>query len=347
MLFLEISVSIAVVVLFSVVFFSLWPDNTIIAIEPQSIYFGQEINVSKDNGTSELPQVTAEGNNVYVVWQDNTSGNYDIYFAHSPDNGKNFEPVRNLSKDNGTSELAQVTAEGNNVYVVWQGNTSGNYDIYFAHSPDNGKNFEPVRNLSKDNGTSELPQVTAEGNNVYVVWQDNTSGNYDIYFKSSSTNGTKFKSQRNLSKDNGTSELPQIESYKNLFYVVWKDTSNRTDRIFFKEGLKDNSTNAAEFGSLMKVSSKGNISKPELFAGANSFSSVWASNLDIASFIEFYPLNFFDSNNAIQLTRLSAKDNISSVSISGHNTDTYCVWENKKISNGDIFFKRISTKYFD
>ena len=47
---------------------------------------------------------------------------------------------------------------------------------------DNGKNFESVRNLSKNNGTSELPQVTAEGNNVYVVWQDNSNGNYDVYF---------------------------------------------------------------------------------------------------------------------------------------------------------------------
>jgi hypothetical protein len=295
MLFLVILISFEVILL-SVVFFSLWYDHTILAIEPQSIYFGEEINVSKDNGTSELPQVTAQGNNVYVVWQDNTSGNYDIYFAHSP---------------------------------------------------DNGKNFEPIRNLSKDNGTSELPQVTAQGNNVYVVWQDNTSGNYDIYFKSSSTNGTKFKSLRNLSKDNGTSELPQIESYKNRFSVIWKDSTNTTQRIFIKEGLKDSTTNSTEFVSLTKVSSRGIISKPNLFAEANFFSSIWASNLANSSFIEFYPLNFYDSNNAIQLTKLSYKANIPSVSISGYNTDAYCVWENKKISNSDIFFKRISTKYLD
>jgi hypothetical protein len=37
------------------------------AVEPKSIYFGVEINISNNNGTSELPQVTAEGNNVYYV----------------------------------------------------------------------------------------------------------------------------------------------------------------------------------------------------------------------------------------------------------------------------------------
>ena len=284
------------VILFSVVFL-VSCENTALGIEPTSIYFGDEINISKNNGTSELPQITAEGNNVYVVWQDNTNGNYDVYFAYSP---------------------------------------------------DNGKNFESIRNLSKNNGTSELPQITAEGNNVYVVWQDNTNGNYDVYFKSSSTNGTKFKSIRNLSKNNGTSELPQIATYKDLVYVIWKDSTSGTDRIFFKDGQKENSTNITEFGSLNKLVSIGNVSKPKIVAGSNFFSGIWTSNLANASVIEFYPVKFFDnSNNPIQLTKLSSKDSITNVSIFGHNSDTYLVWENKKISNGDIFFKKISTRFFD
>jgi hypothetical protein len=203
-------------------------------------------------------------------------------------------------------------------------------------------------NISKNNGTSELPQITAEGNNVYVVWQDNTNGNYDVYFKSSSTNGTKFKSIRNLSKNNGTSELPQIATYKDLVCVLWKDTTSGTDTIFFKDGQKENSTNITEFGSSNKLVSNGNVSKPKIVAGLNFFSGVWTSNLGNASAIEFYPLKFFDnSNNPIQLTKLSSKDSITSVSIFGHNNDIYLVWENKKISNGDIFFKKISTTFFD
>src|SRR6188474_1257708 len=367
-------------------------EHNILGFEPRSIYFGQEINISKNNGTSELPQVTAEGNNVYVVWQDNTTGNYDINFAHSSDNGKSFESVRNLSKNNGTSELPQVTAEGNNVYVVWQDNTTGNYDINFAHSSDNGKSFESVRNLSKNNGTSELPQVTAEGNNVYVVWQDNTTGNYDINFahssdngksfesvrnlsknngtselpqvtaegnnvyvvwqdnttgnydinfKSSSTNGTNFKSTRNLSKNNGTSEFPQIKFFNDVFYVIWNDRTVGTDRIYFREGRIDDSTKAPEFGSLTKLPGNGNVSKPRIFGATHSFSIVWISNFANASLIGYYPLNFFDdSSNTVQLSKLSEKDKIANVSVSGYNTNIYIVWENKKVSNSDIVFKR-------
>ena len=70
----------------------------------------------------------------------------------------------------------------------------------------------------------------------------------------------------------------RLNLIKDRFYVIWKDSTNGTDRIFFKEGRKDNSTNIIEFGSLMKVSSNGNVSKPGIFAGANFFSSVWISN---------------------------------------------------------------------
>ena len=52
----------------------------------------------------------------------------------------------------------------------------------------NGTKFKD-RNVSKNNGTSQLPQIAAQGNNVYVVWQDNTPGNYDILLKRSPNNG--------------------------------------------------------------------------------------------------------------------------------------------------------------
>jgi len=336
----------AVIISFSI-FFLLMSENAN-AIEPKSIYFGEEINVSKNNGTSELPQVTAEGNNVYVVWQDNSSGNYDVYFAHSPDNGENFELIKNLSKNNGTSELPQVTAEGNNVYVVWQDNSSGNYDVYFAHSPDNGENFELIKNLSKNNGTSELPQVTAEGNNVYVVWQDNSSGNYDVYFKPSSSDGTKFKSTRNLSKNNGTSQYPKIASNNDVFHVVWKDDRNGKQDIFSKEGRIENLSNSIEFGSLTKLQGIGDASKPEIFVGENFVPTIWASSSEINSVINIYPVSFFDdSNDAIKLTKSASKGNILDLRISGYSINAYCVWENKDVLNGDIFFKRLSTDVID
>ena len=264
--------------------------NTVMGIDPKSIYFDKEINISKNNGTSQLPQVTAEGNNVYVVWQDNTGGNYDVFFAYSPDNGRNFKSV----------------------------------------------------NLSKNNGTSQLPQVTAEGNNVYVVWQDNTGGNYDVFTKSSSNGGIKFKSSRNLSKNNGTSELPQIASTKDSFYVSWKDYTNGNISAFFKEGRKNSPTSNIEFGTTKRIINNANISKPLIFFSGGTFVSVWTVDSGDSSLIRFFPIQYFeDSTDAFQLTASYPSEKISNVSISGYDGGIYYVWETKKIPTSEIFFKRM------
>ena len=252
----------------------------------------------------------------------------------------------NISNNNGTSELPQVTAEGNNVYVVWQDDSGGNYDVYFAHSPDNGKNFESIKNLSKNNGTSELPQVTAEGNNVYVVWQDDSGGNYDVYFKPSSSDGTKFKSTRNVSKNNGTSQFPKISVHNDVFHIAWKDNSNDNQDIFSKDGQIEN--NNTELGSLKKYIDIGNASNPAIFAGKKFTPVVWSSSSTESSSIYIYPVGFIDdSEDAIQLTKSDSKDSILSVYIISLDADAYLVWENKDVLNGDIFVKRLSTDYFE
>jgi hypothetical protein len=176
-----------------------------------------------------------------------------------------------------------------------------------------------------------------------VVWQDDTNGNYDVYTKSSSTNGTKFKSTRNLSKNNGTSELPQISSSKDNFYVSWKDEANGTVSTYFKEGRKDSSTTNIEFGSSKRILNRGNVSNLQLTIGANVFSSIWTSNSANSSAIMFYPLEFFDdSNEAIQVIKSSLNLKIRSLSITGDHMAIYIVWENNGFSTSDIFFKKLS-----
>jgi hypothetical protein len=89
-----------------------------------SLYFGRSLNLSNNSGASQAQNMAASENNVYVVWQDNSTGNDEIYFRHSTDNGQEFGDTVNLSKDIGQSESPQLAASENNVYVVWQDNST-------------------------------------------------------------------------------------------------------------------------------------------------------------------------------------------------------------------------------
>jgi hypothetical protein len=53
----------------------------------------------------------------------------------------------------------------------------------FRASSSEGSSFGSVKNLSDNSGDSINPQIVSSGGNVYVVWSDDTPGNYDILFK--------------------------------------------------------------------------------------------------------------------------------------------------------------------
>ena len=55
-----------------------------------------------------------------------------------------------------------ASGDGNNIYVVWWTNRSGNWEVMFRASTDGGQTFGPVINLGT-NGT--ITTTTRSGNN--------------------------------------------------------------------------------------------------------------------------------------------------------------------------------------
>jgi len=148
-------------------------------------HFGSISNLSNNDGHSIIPQMDLHGSNVYIVWQDNTPGNFDIFFRVSTNNGSTFSPseAKNLSNNAGNSINAQISSVSDAVRIVWQDDTLGDSDILFKASGNEGATFGSTKNLSNNDGDSSVPQIISSGGNIYVVWQDDTPGNFDILFK--------------------------------------------------------------------------------------------------------------------------------------------------------------------
>jgi hypothetical protein len=210
---------------------------------------------SPETEDSRDPQISSTGNNVYVVWQDDTSGNNEILFAESDDNGDNFDMPDNISRTAEGSFVPQISSAGNNVYVVWQDSTpttpNNDVDIFFVASNNNGQTFSfPPDNLSNTITSSFDPKISSEGNNVYIIWEDNLQ-NVDVFFIASNDNGNTFPNPKvNLSNNEAGSLNPQISSEGNNVYVVWDDNTPPDDEIFFR--LSDNSGD--NFGQVANLS---------------------------------------------------------------------------------------------
>ena len=94
-----------------------------------------------------------------------------------------------LGHDVGDLASARMAAVGNNnLYVTWNDYLAGKHDILLAKSTDGGNSFGKTINVSHNRGFSLAPVVAASPlskNDLYIAWDDNSTGNYEIYFAKS------------------------------------------------------------------------------------------------------------------------------------------------------------------
>jgi hypothetical protein len=100
------------------------------------------------------------GDNVYITWWSNRTGNDEVLFRASTDGGATFNDRINLSNTTDAESVdAEIAAEGGNVIVTWwERNQTANEPVARV-STDNGATFGPTLNLAT-NGT--LGEVEGE-----------------------------------------------------------------------------------------------------------------------------------------------------------------------------------------
>jgi hypothetical protein len=232
--------------------------------------------------------VATSDDNVYVTWQDTSTGNLEVLFAASENDAATFGEAINLSNTtDGVSASPQIALSANGtILVVWQ-DTSPASDIFVSSSVNGGGNFtEPVNLSATEDGGSFSPKVAVNGEAIYVAWQDSSPGNNDIFFASSLDGGSTFNST-NVSQNSGVSVSPALiadPGTENVF-VTWADNTDTGGAfdIFFASTTDGGST----FGDPSNVSvNSGQSSLPQvhLISGTETVYLSWMDNsLDIAN----------------------------------------------------------------
>jgi hypothetical protein len=251
-----------------------------ILFKRNAISFDPSINLSNNAGKSSAANVAASENNVYVVWSDDTPGNFDILFRKSTDGGASFGGTVNLSNTTGNSDQPAVAAFGDivygqNVYVAWRDDTpgTGNSEILYRRSTDGGASFGGSVNLSNTTKNSSQPAVAASGpsvlyNNVYVVWSDDTLGGSDILYRTSTDGGASFGGTVHLMYTNRNWYTATVAASENNVYVVWNDDTPGTGN---SEILYSKSTDGgASFGGTVNLSNTTENSYSPRVAASNN-----------------------------------------------------------------------------
>jgi hypothetical protein len=104
--------------------------------------------VSSDSFLVKAPPAIT-GDNIYVAWWTNKTGNNEVMFRASTDAGKTFGDKINLSNSpNANSTREEIDSDANSVVVTWW-ETNQTSDVpVMKVSTDNGKTFGEIIKLS-------------------------------------------------------------------------------------------------------------------------------------------------------------------------------------------------------
>jgi hypothetical protein len=191
--------------------------------------FSEVMNISNDTGNSMDPSLAIDGSNVYILWRteetDMKEKRSNIMLRISNDHGKSFSEVMNISRSKGHATNASMVVSNGSVYIVWQDNTPGNYDIMLRISNNSGSSFSNTVNLSSNSGNSIEPSIVVHDSSIYIAWRDDTFGRHDIMLRISNDHGKSFSEVMNISRSSNISMLPRLALDEKIgrLYIVWND----------------------------------------------------------------------------------------------------------------------------
>ena len=301
--------------------------------------FGKEINLSNNPGFSEHPQIAASGNNVYIVWIDNSpiigssesSENKKILLRKSADNGNTFGETSILSNSNSVDSINQeITATGNNVYVVWQ-------DIPLSASDNTG-----IVNDGNDSSAYNNGHKSSNLNNQRYG---------SIMFASSVNSGESFMKPKSL--NNGAyKSYPKVGAYEDTVYVVWNvGIIGETINISSQNGVRPNgiflsrsSDNGNNFSDPLKLNTdRESVGESQVATSGKNVYVVWGGNPDEKVAGNLYYTKSDDNGVTFSIPQSLTAKNTLNVEVAADNSNAYIAWQAVlPDGNEEIFVKESS-----
>jgi len=189
---------------------------------------------------------------IHLTWAEPVSGKWVVQYISSIDSGFTFsQPV---SMNPGGDPIAQqhpamVLHPGGAVQIAWEENQNGNWDIYYASS-NNGTKFSQAVQVNGDSASSnQIQPAMAIGSNgaIFLAWQDDRNGNWDIYAARSGAAGSAFEPEIKVNDETSGQQVTPVIGIDSQggAHVAWASDSSgtwaiystRLERKVFRHGL--------------------------------------------------------------------------------------------------------------
>jgi hypothetical protein len=309
------------------------------------------IAISTATGDQLDPDVSFDGNNYMVVWQDERSDTLDIYASRVAQNGVplDFAGIK-ISGATDEQSSPSIDFDGTNYFVAWTDHRTGSeYDIYGTRIDTGGAVLNPAGiAISTATNQQRIPSVSFGGIYYLVTWYDRRDGSdYDIYGARINQSGVvQETSGINILTINAAQYLPAVTSYSGQWLVAWYDNRNGSNDIY---GSRINASGTVMDASGFPISfSAQTQGKPAVASDGTNYLVVWHETEDDGNSTDIYGMRIDASGNqldpdAIAISTVSGSQEYPAVAFD--NDSIYLVvWhDDRSGSNKDIYGCRVST----
>ncbi|MBU0687472.1 MAG: hypothetical protein KKB81_06485 [Candidatus Margulisbacteria bacterium] len=201
--------------------------------------------VSSGPHQKNTPQVLVHAGGIFVFWREENKDSESLkFFKCSYDGEPQLWQVKTVAQAKFLAKDYQLIENRRDIAVVWEDSNSGN-----GNNGGNGRqngsvstihaqriSFNGVylwrfggKRVAEIHSLQEKPRmVNAYDSGVFVVWQDNRNGNFDIYAQSIAEDGQYRLGENGEMVNNSSGNVPQqnakiVEDGEGNFVVVWED----------------------------------------------------------------------------------------------------------------------------
>lgn len=158
--------------------------STIVVVLAISTVVSDVFNITSNPSDSRNCDAVIDDNGyVHIVWQDNATGSYKIYYEKIK-GGSSSAPNGSIMLSNGSGDAINpaIAIDNNILHIVWQDNRNGNWEIYYEKMTSNGVILEDNYRITNTAGDSINPDISARNGTVFITWVEEGSGKYSIYY---------------------------------------------------------------------------------------------------------------------------------------------------------------------
>lgn len=194
-----------------------------------------QLNVTSSlSGECIQPSISTDGSKYAIAFCNNSRGIYEIYLAILSSSGDISSLKRIGTHDNDAyyPEIVYNTASGE-YGIVYYETYGGSNSIFFQRASKSGDAVGSRVLITTSGGVSKYPQITTDGTNYAIVYQNNMWSNFDIFFALLSKDGAFLETGQVIASSEYDLERADIAYNGSLYGVAWQRTRDTNTEVFF------------------------------------------------------------------------------------------------------------------